>query len=71
MHNYTNQGNVGAGEKDPNVIREIVQEIVRKAKKHANNLFGNGALTHDFGLFNGGAGLSPHNDNHLKLDEVG
>ena len=63
-HDYSNLGNVNAGEKDPNVIREIVQEIARRARKMLNSRessYDPGGLTDRFGWFGGSQAFSPYN----------
>lgn len=62
-HDYSNLGNVPAGEKDPNVIREIVREIRRKAEGLMNgreSSYDPGGLTDRFGWFGGSSALSPY-----------
>jgi hypothetical protein len=64
INNYSNQSAVGAGEKDPHVVREIVQEIARKARKMLNSReksYDPGGLTDMFGWFSGSQAFSPFN----------
>ena len=65
---YTNQATVGAGEKDQNIIRALVQKIVRKALGLLNGResspYDPGGLTDQFCWFSGFQALSPYSHDH-------
>lgn len=70
-HNYSNMSNVGAGEKDPNVIREIVREIAQRSQG-AREKLGWGALMERFHYFTDFEDPYADNDRNatLELDEA-